>query len=165
VRGYRGRNQNSEPPHSLRSLDLSSAGRGENRTAFSRCVSASELCEATKEGPLQKAKGAERRKAQCLWSRASGRGSGPAGPLASRRSTAVLVAATERHGSIQAALHASERTQALPAPSLALKRSTSRAGRYAGGVDARIARERSDEPRPRGPHALRFRIVSRNALA
>jgi hypothetical protein len=56
-----------------------------------------------------------------------------ASPLASRRSTAVLVAATERFDSAQAALHASGRAQALPTSPIALKRSTSRAGRTAGG--------------------------------
>jgi hypothetical protein len=53
--------------------------------------------------------------------------------LAFRRPTAALAPAICR-GSIQAALHAMQRT--------ALKRSTSRAGRNAGGVDARTARER-----------------------
>src|SRR6266487_6542007 len=39
-----------------------------------------------------------------------------ASPLASRRSTAVLVAATERFDSAQAALHANGRARALPTP-------------------------------------------------
>jgi hypothetical protein len=45
--------------------------------------------------------------------------------------------------SAQAALHADRRAQALPAPLTALKPSTWRAGRRAGGDDARTARERS----------------------
>jgi hypothetical protein len=53
--------------------------------------------------------------------------------LAFRRSTAALAPAMCR-SSIRAAHHAMQRT--------ALKRSTSRAGRNAGGVDARTARER-----------------------
>jgi hypothetical protein len=53
--------------------------------------------------------------------------------LAFRRPTAALAPANCR-SSIRAALHAMQRT--------ALKRSTSRAGRNAGGVDARTARER-----------------------
>jgi hypothetical protein len=52
--------------------------------------------------------------------------------LAFRRPTAALASAMYR-SSIRAALHAMQRT--------ALKRSTSRAGRNAGGVDARTARE------------------------
>ncbi len=83
-----------------------------------------------------------------------GRGSAPnRGALAFRRSTAALVAATERCDSAQAVLHATERTQALPAPSAALKRSTPRAGRNAGGSDARTARERGYKPRPQEPHS------------
>jgi hypothetical protein len=53
--------------------------------------------------------------------------------LAFRRPTAALAPAMCR-SSIRAALHAMQRT--------ALKRGTSRAGRNAGGVDARTARER-----------------------
>jgi hypothetical protein len=53
--------------------------------------------------------------------------------LAFRRPTAALAPAMCR-SSIRAALHAMQR--------IALKRSTSRAGRNAGGVDARTARER-----------------------
>ena len=72
--------------------------------------------------------------------------------LASRRSAAALAKATERFGSAQAALRAKERAPALPAPSIALKRSTPHPGRSAGGDDARAARERSYEPRPQEPH-------------
>jgi hypothetical protein len=60
--------------------------------------------------------------------------------LASRRSAAALAKATERFGSAQAALHAKERAPALPAPSIALKRSTPHPGRSAGGDDARAVR-------------------------
>jgi hypothetical protein len=60
--------------------------------------------------------------------------------LASRRSAAALAKATERFGSAQAALRAKERAPALPAPSVALKRSTPHPGRSAGGDDARAAR-------------------------
>jgi hypothetical protein len=74
-------------------------------------------------------------------------------PLAFRRSAAALVAATERSDSAQAVLHANERTQALPAPSVALKRSTPRAGRNPGGNDAQAARERGYKPRPQEPHS------------
>ena len=74
-------------------------------------------------------------------------------PLAFRRFAAALVAASERRNSAQAVLRATERTQALPAPSIALKRSTPRAGRTAGGNDARTARERGYKPRPQEPHS------------
>jgi hypothetical protein len=48
--------------------------------------------------------------------------------------------------------------QALPAPSIALKRGTSRPGRNAGGDDARTARERGHKPRPQEPHSLRDQV-------
>ena len=82
------------------------------------------------------------------------------GPLAFRRSTAALAKATERFRSAQAALHAKERTRALPAPSIALKRSTPRPGRSAGGVDARAARERGYEPRPQTPRSIKTAVTS-----
>ena len=89
--------------------------------------------------------------------------------LAFRRSTAALAKATDRFSSAQAALHTKERTRALPAPSIALKRSTPRPGRSAGGVDARAARERGYEPRPQEPHPLRqnsrHRLTSSNGRA
>jgi hypothetical protein len=78
--------------------------------------------------------------------------------LAFRRFAAALVPATERQDSAQAALHASGRTQALPAPPIALKRSTPRAGRHAGGDDARTARERGYKPHPQEPHSLRDQV-------
>ena len=55
-------------------------------------------------------------------------------PLAFRRSTAALAGATERSSSAQAALRASGRAQALPAPPIALKRSTPRPGLSAVGT-------------------------------
>jgi hypothetical protein len=61
--------------------------------------------------------------------------------LAFRRSTAAL-ASTMCRGSIQAALRAMQCAGVTCALGIALKRSTSRAGRNAGGVDARTARER-----------------------
>jgi hypothetical protein len=61
--------------------------------------------------------------------------------LAFRRSTAALAPANCR-SSIQAALHAMQCAGVTFAFGIALKRSTSRAGRNAGGVDARTARER-----------------------
>jgi hypothetical protein len=70
--------------------------------------------------------------------------------------------ATECFDPVQAALHANGRARALPAPSIALKRSTSRAGRNAGGDDARTARERGYEPRPQEPHSLHLQGRTRN---
>jgi hypothetical protein len=76
-----------------------------------------------------------------------GRGSEPyRGPLAFRRSATALAAASERRRSAQAALRASGRTQALPAPPNALKQGTLHAGHNAGGVVARTARERIANP-------------------
>ena len=80
--------------------------------------------------------------------------------LAFRRSTAALVAATERFDSAQAVLHAIKRMRALPAPPIALKRSTPRAGLNAGGDDARTARERGYKPRPQEPHSLHQSAVT-----
>ena len=57
-----------------------------------------------------------------------------AGPLAFRRSATALAGTSERSSSAQAALHASGRTQALPAPPIALKPSTWRSGHSAGGA-------------------------------
>jgi hypothetical protein len=83
---------------------------------------------------------AERRKAQ-HWSRILGCGARLAiGALAFRRSTAALASAMCR-SSIQAALHAMQCAGVSLSLGIALKRSTSRAGRNAGGVDARTARE------------------------
>jgi len=76
--------------------------------------------------------------------------------LAYRRSTATLVPATERQDSAQAALHANRRTQALPAPPIALKRCTWHAGHNTGGDDARTARERGAKPARRKPHSPRI---------
>jgi hypothetical protein len=50
--------------------------------------------------------------------------------------------------------------RALPAPPIALKRSTPRPGRGAGGDDALTARRRGDEPRPQEPHPLHQSIVT-----
>jgi len=74
--------------------------------------------------------------------------------LAFRRFTAALVIASERLDSAQAALRAKHDAEALPPLWIALKRSTSRAGHHAGGVDARTARERGYKPRPQEPHSL-----------
>jgi hypothetical protein len=68
----------------------------------------------------------------------------------------------ERCDPIQAALHASERMRALPAPSFALKRGTSRTGHNAGGDDARTARERGYKPRPQEPHSLHVQVCLEN---
>ncbi len=46
----------------------------------------------------------------------------------------------------------------IPAPSLALKQSTLRAGPHAGGDDARTARERGYKPRPQEPLSLRDQV-------
>ena len=92
---------------------------------------------------------------RCCHLKVRGRGSALCrGALAFRRFAAALIAAIERCDSVQAVLHAIERTQALPAPSIALKRSTPRAGRNTGGNDARTARERGYKPRPQEPHSL-----------
>jgi hypothetical protein len=74
--------------------------------------------------------------------------------------TAALARATERSNSAQAALHAKERAKALPAPSIALKRSTPHPGRSAGGDDARAARGRGYKPRPQEPHSLHRSAVA-----
>jgi hypothetical protein len=167
----------SEPPHprSLRSLDLSPPGGGEMNSSSRR--SRARVLPSTFQNLLPKPRGggaptgASNHCPRHTFRRCRRNVRGRGGPLpslprkrgregrglASRRSTAALVAATERFDSAQAALRANGRTRALPAPPSALKRSTSRAGRNAGGDDARTARERGYEPRPREPHSLRFR--------
>jgi hypothetical protein len=60
----------------------------------------------------------------------------------------------ERQSSIRAALHAN------PDRGLPLKRGTSHAGRNAGGVVARTARERGYEPRPQAPYPPRQLAVT-----
>ena len=74
------------------------------------------------------------------------RGPPASGAHASRRSAAVLASAPQCQSSIQAALHAMGGAGVTRALVIALKRSTSRAGRSTGGVDARIARERLARP-------------------
>jgi hypothetical protein len=80
--------------------------------------------------------------------------------LASRRSTAALVTATERFDSTQAVLHAMKMQRHYLRVWIALKRCTPRAGRNAGGNDARTARERGYKPRPREPHSLHQSAVT-----
>jgi hypothetical protein len=79
--------------------------------------------------------------------------------LASRRSTAALVAATERFDSAQAVLRAIK-TRRHGLRFCALKRSTPRAGRNAGGTVAWTARERGYKPRPQEPHSLHQSAVT-----
>ena len=130
--------------------------------SFSRRACASEFCQPRRQSkidspPANKPREAKRRKAQSShWPRGlnkrcrlprpargsalfSGRARLPALHRGSDRSALTL-------GSAQAALHATKRMRALPAPSIALKRSTSHAGRNAGGDDARTARERLAKP-------------------
>jgi hypothetical protein len=130
--------------------------------SFSRRSCASEFCQPQRQSkkdspPAKKPREAKRRKAQSShWPRRpnkrcrlprpargsalfSGRARLPALHRGSDRSALTL-------GSAQAALHATKRMRALPAPSIALKRSTSHAGRNAGGDDARTARERLAKP-------------------
>ena len=68
------------------------------------------------------------------------------GALALRRSAAALVAGRTMHDSVQAALRAMQCGGITSAFRIALKPSTWRAGRHAGGVDARTARERLARP-------------------
>jgi hypothetical protein len=118
---------------------------------------------------------AERRKAHSIRGRplfrpllVGGSGGGGSGPIGARSPSgaprAALVAASERRNSVQAALRASGRTQALPAPSFALKQGTLRPGRDAGGDDARTARERGYKPRPQEPHPLHRRLSPATSL-
>jgi hypothetical protein len=75
------------------------------------------------------------------WAASSDAARAERGALAFRRSTAALASAICR-SSIPAALHAMQRAGVSLSLGVALKRSTSRAGHNAGGVDARTARER-----------------------
>ncbi len=72
--------------------------------------------------------------------------------LAFRRSTAALAGQLNATGLSPGRASRSRCTKALPSPPTTLKRSTSRAARSSGGVDARTAREQGYEPRPQEPH-------------
>ncbi len=130
---------------------------------------------ATTTRKNNKEREAKRRKAHASHCRALRHGSAPLqtrahsrhpsafrGALAFRRSAAALAPASERQDSAQAALHASGRMQALPAPSIALKRGTSHPGRNAGGDDTRTARERVTSPARRNRTRSAIRCVSRS---
>jgi len=129
------------------------------------------LTNATIAVPPKKLREAERRKAhptiprgavRCCHLRALRARKRPdvGGRSPSGAPTAALAKATERSGSAQAALRAKERTPALPASSVALKRSTPRPGHNAGGDDARAARGRGYKPRPQEPHSLHRSAVA-----
>ncbi len=100
----------------------------------------------------KKSRGAERRKAQThVRPRLRGAAAHLAiGALAFRRSTAALVAATERVDSAQAVLHAMKCEGVTFAFGSRLSGVTPRAGRNAGGIDARTARERRLQAPPAG---------------
>ena len=176
------------PSPSLASLTPPLPARGErsHTKSFSRRECAPELCQQRRVRKRNKQirKGGEAPKGACqplpclparqraIADRAHSRHpSAFRGALAFRRSAAALAPASERQDSAQAALHASGRMQALPAPSIALKRGTSRSGPNAGGhsslhlrklrtlvCDARTARERGYKPRPQEPHSLRDQV-------
>jgi hypothetical protein len=108
-------------------------------TPFSRCVLASEFCDASSKIPFR-----EKRRERSAGRRnvLKPRFAGAAAVRARDRSPlgAPLRFSSCRPNAVtqaQAALHASKRMRALPAPSLALKQSTLRAGPNAGGDDAR----------------------------
>jgi hypothetical protein len=127
---------------------------------------------ASKDSPSrEKAEGGGAPKGACIHVRASqtsfrslrnpsARGSGPTSGAA--RLPALRGGACQSDRTLRlsrAALHAKERAPALPAPSIALKRSTPHPGRSAAGDDAR-ARERGYEPRPQEPHPLHQSAVT-----
>ena len=104
---------------------------------------------------------ADKLRAQCPRATRPARGSGPTSGAA--RLPALRGGACQSDRTLRlsrAALHAKERAPALPAPSIALKRSTPRPGRSAAGDDARAARERGYEPRPQEPHPLHQSAVT-----
>ncbi len=78
--------------------------------------------------------------------------------------TAALAKATEHSSSAQAALRARSGRRRYPHHSIALKRSTPRPGRSAGGDDARTARGRGYKPRPQEPHSLHRSAVAATSL-
>ena len=151
-------------------LAIPSAACGENEVMEirSRGASASELCQATlKNAPRNEGRRSADRRIHPLAAphiqalppeRASGAAATPAGAarLSALHRGSCPGSRTPGLGPGRASRDRPTSTRALPAPSIALKRSTSRAGRYAGGDDARTARERGYEPRPQEPHSLRF---------
>jgi len=145
--------------------------RSQRRGVLAAHLRPSLLTNATIAAPPKKPREAERRKAhptiprgavRCCHLRALRARKRPdvGGRSPSGAPTAALAKATERSSSAQAALRAKERTRALPASSIALKRSTPRPGHSAGGDDARAARERSYELRAQEPHPLRQSAVT-----
>ena len=135
------------------------AGSSPAMTKHSRGAECVRVLQRRQQRTTTKKREAKRRKAQASHCRASRHGSAPyRGALAFRRFAAALAPASERQNSAQAALHASGRMRALPAPSFALKRGTSHPGHHAGGDDARTARERGYKPRPQEPHSLHDQV-------
>jgi len=137
------------------------AGRGE-RKSFSRRVRARALFDSPPLGQKTEGRRSADRRIQPLSAPhtrtlppecARARKRPQRGPLASRRSATALVSATEHLDSAQAALRAMKTRRRYLRFWIALKRSTSRAGRNAGGDDARTARERGYKPRPQEPHS------------
>jgi hypothetical protein len=125
---------------------------------------APEFCQAIAKKSSLKRREAERRQARLPLAASADAAARPA--LTRARSPLGapprLWSQRERCDPIQAALHASERMRALPAPSFALKRGTSRTGHNAGGDDARTARERGYKPRPQEPHSLHVQVCLEN---
>jgi hypothetical protein len=115
-----------------------------------------------------KTREAERRKAHQPWPRNTGKRRRLPMPGAAAGLSAPARLPAPRHGSCQSertlrlspgrASRDRQVTRALPAPPIALKRGTPRAGRNAGGIDARTARERGYKPRPQEPHSLRNQV-------
>ena len=120
--------------------------------------------------PPQK-RAAERRQAQLHWSRTIGCSSAPhERMLPAVRTSGALGAPRRRLARRLNALPQprprftrSGGRRLSPAPSNALKRSTSRTGHNAGRVDAWTARERGYEPRPQEPHSLHQSAVTGDA--
>jgi hypothetical protein len=122
-------NRGEAPSPSLRSTSPRTRGEVEKTISFSRrgCVRVLHHDERTNLLPPE-TKGGEAPKGApsigraCIGKRRRCRARQRAlrSPLAFRRFAAALVAASERRNSAQAVLRATERTRALPAPSIAL---------------------------------------------
>ena len=82
------------------------------------------------------------------------------GPLASRRSTAALATQINAMAQLRPCFLRLARDGRYPPHAVAVQRGTSRTGPSAGRNDARAARERGHEPRPREPHSPRQSAVT-----
>jgi hypothetical protein len=144
------------PSTTLRAVPLPRCA-GEDKQIRSRDAFASEFCHAIPKQALPSTspkKGGGAPTGAPTIGRASGRGRAPcAGALASRRSTAALATQINAMAQPRPRFARNSGQRRYLRHESRLQRCTSRAGHYAGRVDAQTARERGYKPRPQEPHS------------